>query len=61
MGRKFNGKTVWSLKDIDELCELFGLSPVDFVSERPDFTKINADKVKERVPRLGFEPRTNGL
>lgn len=47
-GRKFNGKAPWSMKDIDILCDLFGLEPYDFFMERPDITKINVDKVKQK-------------
>lgn len=48
ISRKFNGKAPWSMKDIDILCDLFGLEPYDFFMERPDITKINVDEVKQK-------------
>lgn len=48
IGRKFKSKTIWTLKDIDGLCELFGLSPYDFFAENPDLGKIDVEEVKRK-------------
>lgn len=61
VNHKFKGARKWSFDDLDLLAELFGIEPYEFLMEKPDISRINADEVKERVPRLGFEPRTNGL
>ena len=58
---KFNGLRSWNLNDIEQLSEIFNIEPIEFFKENPEISKINPDVINKRVPRVGFEPTTNGL
>lgn len=52
VGKKFLDKVAWTLKDIDYLANLFDLEPYEFFLENPDFTKIDVNKLKRKLPQL---------
>ena len=58
---KFRGLRSWNFNDIEQLSEIFNIEPIEFFKENPEISKINPDVINKRVPRVGFEPTTNGL
>ena len=57
VSRQFNGKTAWSLKDIDKLCVFFGLEPYEFFSETPNLKKLNVKEILKRRPLRDSNPQ----